>query len=521
MKKLASILLTAALATSVICTPVFAETGKTVTFNGGYIYRGVYNTLGGEEHGTVKLDITNIDAQTTIKMDTKELLTYLDDEKTANDIIYTDDDGKGYSVNSLVKDLNNEGGIPVYYASTLPVVTVKTPLSTFITFWKGTDVTQATLIPKYYSSDEYFTNENNAKVYTTKPAGSCLYAPGTVQQINKAGRYLFVVHDNGAISNSPVSIICVNVGETPPVTNDAPSIKVSNIARLAGADRYKTAVAISQSGWTQSDNVILADGNNYPDALVGSSYAYLKNAPILTTPSDKLNSDISGEIARLKAKTVYILGNKTSISQGVEDELSQKYTVVRICGTDIFDTAVKVGEEIRKTNKFDTVAISSQNGFADALAIAPFSARNNMPILFSGKDSLRTDTLQALKDWNIKNVVIVGGTGVVSSAVEDNLKSMGITVTRLAGQDRYATALEIIKHFAPSEGYKSISICAGENYPDALAGAALAAKNNTPLVLVSKDSVSEAMAQYINKNTLDKSYIFGGTGVVSDKVIGK
>lgn len=524
MKKLASILLTAAVTTSLMCTPVFAGTGKTVIFKGGDISPvNIFNRDEGT-YGTIELELTNIDSQANVKMDTKELMTYLDDDGTVNKVIYTDEDGKGFSINSIVQELNREGGVPVYYASSMPVITAKDPMTAFMSFWKGDDTTKITFSPKYWSFKDYLanmSNEDKTKVYTTKPDGDCLFAPETVEQINKTGRYLFVLHDCGAISNSPLSIICVNVGETAPVTTEVSTIKASNAVRLAGADRYKTAIAISQSGWTQSDNVILADGNNYPDALVGSSYAYLKNAPILTTPSDKLNSDISAEIARLKAKTVYILGNKTSISQGVEDELSQKCTVVRIGGTDIFDTAVKVGEELRKTNKFDTVALAAQNGFADALAIAPFSARNTMPLLFSGKDSLRPDTLQSLKDWNIKNVVIVGGTGVVSSAVEDNLKSMGITVTRLAGQDRYATALEIIKHFAPSEGYKSISICAGENFPDALTGAALAAKNNTPLVLVSKESVKDAMAQYINKNTLDKSYIFGGTGAVSDKIIGR
>ena len=33
----------------------------------------------------------------------------------------------------------------------------------------------------------------------------------------------------------------------------------------------------------------------------------------------------------------------------------------------------------------------------------------------------------------VKNVVIVGGTGAVSSAVETAIKGMGITTTRLAG----------------------------------------------------------------------------------------
>ncbi|MFL0194347.1 WG repeat-containing protein [Clostridium sp. WILCCON 0269] len=128
----------------------------------------------------------------------------------------------------------------------------------------------------------------------------------------------------------------------------ANAIKASNTVRLAGNDRYETSVAISQKGWNQCGNVILTSGENYPDALVGSSFAYLKNAPVLITPSDKLDSSVSAEIARLQAKNVYILGSDTTISQNIDNELKQKYNVVRIGGTGLYDTAVNVGEEVRK-----------------------------------------------------------------------------------------------------------------------------------------------------------------------------
>lgn len=208
MKKLASILLTAVVTTSLMCTPVFAE-----TFNGGHIYQAEEG-----KPGTIKLDLTNIDSKANVKMDSMELLTYLDDAKTANDIIYTDEDGKGYSISSIVKDLNNKGGVPVYYASTLPVITVETPLTAFMTFWKGDDTEKATFSPKYYSIADYLANEDKAEAYTTKPDGDCLYAPETVEQINKTGKYLVVVHDGGFISNSPLSILCINVEETPAAT---------------------------------------------------------------------------------------------------------------------------------------------------------------------------------------------------------------------------------------------------------------------------------------------------------------
>lgn len=304
-----------------------------------------------------------------------------------------------------------------------------------------------------------------------------------------------------------------------PLGNAINQINAVQIERLCGDTRYKTSATISRSGWERSDNVILVNGNNFPDALVGASFAYLKDAPILITMSNSLDGDTSKEIVRLGAKTVYILGSYASVSKAVEDKLKQNYNVIRIGGTEVFDTAVMVGDEIRKEKKFDTVIIATQENFPDALAIAPFSARDTMPILFSKKDKLRVDTKKALQDWDIKKVIISGGTGVVSSAVENELKGMGITVQRLAGADRYTTAAEIAKHFEPQEGYTNISIATGKNYPDALTGAVLAAKNNTPLILVNKDIVDSCISDYTNKHVLNKAYIFGGTGVVSDKVV--
>ncbi|MCT8974980.1 leucine-rich repeat protein [Clostridium sp. CX1] len=303
-------------------------------------------------------------------------------------------------------------------------------------------------------------------------------------------------------------------------TNSQTTSTISKV-RLGGADRYGTAVAISKSGWKQSNDVILASGESYNDALVGSSFAYLKNAPVLITYSDKLNSSVSAEIERLQAKNVYILGSEATISENIYNELKQKYNVVRIGGTGLYDTAVNVGDEIRKVKQFDTVVIAPEGDFPDALAIAPFSAMNTMPILFSNRDSLRTDTMTAIQKWDIKNAVIVGGTGVVSDTIDSQLKSLGINVTRLAGQDRYDTSLEIIKHFEPSQGYKSIAVASGESYPDALTGAELAAKNNIPLVLVGKDSVKANVSEYIGNHLIDSVYIFGGNAVVPDKVLDK
>lgn len=299
-----------------------------------------------------------------------------------------------------------------------------------------------------------------------------------------------------------------------------PVLTVTDTERLAGNDRYQTAVAISKAGWSQSDNVVLASGTDYHDALVGSSFAYLKDAPILLTAGDSLNSDTRAEIQRLGAKNVYILGSEASVSQAIENDLKQSYNVVRIGGSNVLDTAVAVGTEVNKIKPVDTVAIATDINFPDALSLAPFSAKNSMPILFTDQYQLRADTKQALQDWGVKTVVIAGGTAVVSSQVADEISSMGIKVYRKSGNDRYDTDLEVMKYFQPDGGYKDIAIATGENFPDVLAGAVLAAKYNMPIVLVQGDRVNDDIASYLSSGTLDKAYIFGGSAVVSTRITG-
>lgn len=291
--------------------------------------------------------------------------------------------------------------------------------------------------------------------------------------------------------------------------------------RLGGADRYRTAVRISEEGWNQANTVVLANSMSFHDALVGTSLAFLKNAPILITATNSLEKEVLAEIQRLQAKTIYILGNEQLISSSIENQLKNSYQVIRLGDGDKLGTAVKVGEEIRTTQKFKTVFIATQENFPDALAAAPISAKFTYPILFSQKDSLRSDTKKALSDWGISQVYIVGGEGVVSSKVENELIKLGINPIRIGGADRYLTALYLAQRFeslpANNSGYTNLVLATGSNFPDALTGAVLAAKNNAPLLLVGKDFVKKELTNYVRDKKINNLYVLGGTGVVAAK----
>lgn len=98
--------------------------------------------------------------------------------------------------------------------------------------------------------------------------------------------------------------------------------------RLAGADRYATAVEISKgAGWDQSNTfaVFLATGSNFPDALaVGPSTDGM--GPLLLTTRDQLPAVTAQELQRLKPCMVIAVGGPPVISTAVIQK-ADTYTV--------------------------------------------------------------------------------------------------------------------------------------------------------------------------------------------------
>ncbi|KZL90270.1 cell wall-binding repeat-containing protein [Clostridium magnum] len=277
----------------------------------------------------------------------------------------------------------------------------------------------------------------------------------------------------------------------------ADAVQNSNVTKITGWNCVEVGTSVSQAGWDESDSIIMTSSDDFPDALSGTTLGIQLNAPIIfnaevsldpkyTESVRKVQADLRDktykEIDRLKAKKVYILGGIGSVSQKTEDYLrNNNFDVVRLCGKDRFDTAVAVGQEVISKSKSNTVFLSNAYGFADALAGSTFAGKTGSPILLTGKDELNESTKKALGDWNIKNVTILGGTGVISEGISKKLSDMGISVSRLGGADRYATALKIVQNFAPSSS--GVTVATGKDYKDALCASVYSYKTNKPIML--------------------------------------
>lgn len=298
-----------------------------------------------------------------------------------------------------------------------------------------------------------------------------------------------------------------------------------SLQRLGGSDRYETAVQIANAGWKESEYAVLAMGEEFPDALSAAPLAKKYNAPILITPKNALNNNVKQCLSNLKVSKVFIIGGTGVISTAIENEINDiGITTKRIAGADRYETSVAVAKELgldySAPNK--DIYIASGDNFPDALSITPIAAEKIRPIILSPKDSLTENTKKFLQnECTAPNVYILGGTGVLSNNLFDEVKNLNSSnVKRLGGNDRFATNILIVNEFLNVLNLETINMANGENFPDALSGAAFGAKTASPMILIN-DSPTKDTKNFVNSNlsNVNQVNILGGSAVVKSSTL--
>lgn len=283
-----------------------------------------------------------------------------------------------------------------------------------------------------------------------------------------------------------------------------------NYLRLAGKNRYETAFAAAEElkeilGAEKFENIIIAYGGNFADALAGSYLAAVKNAPILLVDSyhvEKVGEYIGENLS--EEGTVYILGGTGSVPKEMEAELAG-CRVKRFGGKNRYETNLMILEEAGVEGK--DILVATGLNFADSLS----GSAVGLPILLVG--SRLTAEQKAFLETTDGNIFILGGSGSVSEEIAGELAAYG-AVTRLGGKNRYETAVLIAEEFF--EAPKAAMLAYALNFPDGLCGGALAYQKNAPMLLVIEGAGTQFAAEYAEKNRIGGGYLLGGSGVISD-----
>jgi len=190
--------------------------------------------------------------------------------------------------------------------------------------------------------------------------------------------------------------------------------------------------------------------------------------------------------------------------------------VSRYSGDDRYGTAAAIAELYDEPA--DAVFVTTGDAFPDALAASARAGSVGAPVLITPGDTLREETRRELERLSPERVVVVGGPGAVEDDVvrliEDEVGSG--SARRLAGANRYETAAAVA---AEVDNADTVFIATGEDFPDALAGSALAGARDAPLMLTKQDRLPDPTRAQLDRLAPERVVVLGGTGAVSNAVV--
>ena len=197
------------------------------------------------------------------------------------------------------------------------------------------------------------------------------------------------------------------------------------VTRLAGADRYETAAAVSRSAFAPGvPAVLVATGESFPDALSAGPAAIKLGGPVLLTMRSSTPASIRAELDRLNPQRIYLLGGTSAVTEGVKQTL-QSYTsspIVRLSGLDRFTTAVAVSKAFFTGPR--PAYLATGMDFPDALSSVPAAGRAGSPLLLVGPSTVPTTVRSELTRLFPPRCYLIGGTAVIGNAVASQLNAL-------------------------------------------------------------------------------------------------
>lgn len=331
----------------------------------------------------------------------------------------------------------------------------------------------------------------------------------------------------------------------PLVATPAGAVQPTTTSRLQDQDRYGTAAAVALDTFPDGAGaVVLATGEDFPDALAANGLAGALGAPVLLTLTDDLPAKTAAAIDDLDPQVIYVMGGTEAVSQPVEDQLTTAgYDTERVQGDDRFETAAAAGAAIAATavappfpgfpggggvgttSEGPTAVLANGLGFPDAVSGGPVAYAGHLPVLLTTTSSVPQATLDALESLGIEHVLLVGGTAVVGDAVKAAVEDQGLSTERLAGTDRWGTNVAVNRFAQAEPGYEfggpTAYLSTGLKFADALAGGPAAGSNAAPLLLTAPSVLPAPTSAYLAENggAIDDLVAIGGTAAISDAVL--
>ncbi|MGI9016514.1 MAG: cell wall-binding repeat-containing protein [Euzebya sp.] len=305
----------------------------------------------------------------------------------------------------------------------------------------------------------------------------------------------------------------------------------ASVRRVQAATAAGLSVALDQACFESSDTVLLARDDVFADALAGSGLAGSLDAPIMLTPTAGLDPQVAEELQRLEVSQVVLLGGTAALSDQVADDVTDLgITVDRIGGPERFSTADLISRRAVGSRTAATAIVAlgvrpdDRDPWPDALASGVLSARRPIPVLLATPTGVPQVTIQALTDLVGEGgeVIVAGGVDAVGADAEQDLTEAGFTVRRLAGADRYGTAVAIVREaLAQGASANLLVLASGESFQGPLVAAPASVRAGGVMLLVPPDRLPDEVAELIRERAgqIDSVLVVGDEATINQSVV--
>ena len=206
-------------------------------------------------------------------------------------------------------------------------------------------------------------------------------------------------------------------------------------------------------------------------------------------------------------------------------------TVREFAGQDRYDTALRLAKNFATSKgglgAVPAAFVSSGETLVDSISVAGLAGYVDAPIVLTPTDSLHGGVADFIEDYGVSTVYVLGGSAAVADSVVTAIEGLSgkPKVTRVAGDDRYATAAAIASmidaesSWCDTDAVSAVLINgASDMMSYGVAVQTIAYRLQLPVLMTAADELPDATAEYITENDVEHVQIVGGTGAVSADV---
>ena len=200
----------------------------------------------------------------------------------------------------------------------------------------------------------------------------------------------------------------------------------ATVTRLAGRDRYETARVIGERtariAGGRTERVIVASGENYPDAVSIGPLAAAGGYPVLLTYTSGLPSSTREALAVIRPQATIVAGGTRVVSATVASALPSP---TRLGGTDRYDTSRRIAAYGVSAGILDSDSLGFATGsnFPDALGAGPALGPSRTPVLLTDGPTKQMNDWLVPRALKVRRVTLIGGSSAVTYGTEFALKA--------------------------------------------------------------------------------------------------